>query len=96
MTKRKYTLEFKQQALELAQELGSLAEAARRLGVSESLLYSWKGKFKVSLDPKKKTVKSAMDDAEELKRLRKENEELKKTNYILKKAAAFFSQDHLK
>ena len=96
MTKRRHTLEFKQQALELAQQLGSIAEAARRLGVSESLLYSWKGKFKVSLDPKKKTVKSAMDDAEEIKRLRKENEELKKTNYILKKAAAFFSQDHLK
>ena len=33
---------------------------------------------------------------EELKRLRKEVEELKKVNYILKRAAAFFSQDHLK
>jgi len=96
MTKRRYTPEFKQQALELAQQAGSIAEASRRLGVSESLLYSWKGKLKVSLDPKKKTVKSAMDEAEEMKRLRKENEELKKTNYILKKAAAFFSQDHLK
>lgn len=33
---------------------------------------------------------------EEVKRLRKENKELKDVNYILKKAAAFFSQDHLK
>jgi len=96
MTKRRYTSEFKQQGLELAQQVGSVAEAARRLGIAASLLYSWKGKFKVSLDPKKKTVKSSMDEAEEMKRLRKENEELKKTNYILKKAAAFFSQDHLK
>ena len=96
MTKRRHTPEFKLQALELAQQVGSIAEASRRLGVSESLLYSWKSKFKISLDPKKKPVKSAMDEAEEMKRLRTENEELKKTNYILKKAAAFFSQDHLK
>jgi len=96
MTRRRHTPEFKQQALELAQQVGSIAEASRRLGVSDSLLYSWKDQFKVSLDPKKKTVKSAMEEAEEIKRLRKENEELKKTNYILKKAAAFFSQDHLK
>lgn len=96
MTKRRFNQDFKQQALELAQELGSSAEAARRLGISGSLLYSWQSKFKVPLDPKKKTAASAMADAEEMKRLRKENEDLKKTNYILKKAAAFFSQDHLK
>jgi len=96
MTKRRYTLEFKQQALELAQQVGSVAEAARRLGIADSLLYNWKSQFKISLDPKTKSVKTSMDETEELRRLRKENEELKKTNYILKKAAAFFSQDHLK
>ncbi|HWU44188.1 MAG TPA: transposase [Bdellovibrio sp.] len=96
MTKRKYTPEFKQQALELAQELGSFAEAARRLGINEGIIYGWKEKFKVPLDSKVKTAKAAISDSEELNRLRKENEELKKVNYILKKAAAFFSQDHLK
>jgi transposase-like protein len=35
-------------------------------------------------------------DHEELLRLRKEVSELKKVNHILKSAAAFFSQDHLK
>lgn len=38
MTQRKYTPEFKKQALELAQELGSFAEAARRLGVRRGYL----------------------------------------------------------
>lgn len=96
MTRRKYTPEFKREALELAQQLGSVAEAARRLGIKDTVLYNWKTTFKISMDPKKKSVQSSMADAEELKRLRKENEDLKKTNYILKKAAAFFSQDHLK
>lgn len=96
MTRRKYTPEFKQEALELAQQLGSVAEAARRLGIKDTVLYNWKNTFKISMDPKVKSVQSSIADAEELKRLRKENEDLKKTNYILKKAAAFFSQDHLK
>ena len=38
----------------------------------------------------------AVSQEQELKRLRKENEEQKKVIYILKRAAAFFSQDHLK
>lgn len=96
MTRRKYTLEFKQQALELAQQLESFAEAERRLGIKAGIIYTWKKKFKVPLDPKMKPAKAAVSDTEELNRLRKENEELKKVNYILKKAAAFFSQDHLK
>jgi transposase len=96
MTNRKYTPEFKQQALELAQQLGSFAEAARQLGIQEGVIYAWKNKFKVPLDSKIKPAQAAILEAEELKRLRKENEELKKVNYILKKAAAFFSQDHLK
>jgi transposase len=95
-TRRKFTPEFKQQALELAQELGSFNEAARQLGIRDSLLHNWKAKFKVPPSSKVKTAQVAMAEAEELKRLRKENEELKKVNYILKKAAAFFSQDHLK
>jgi hypothetical protein len=33
---------------------------------------------------------------EEFKRLKAENDKLKKVNQILKAAAAFFSQDHLK
>jgi transposase-like protein len=41
-------------------------------------------------------VAQAMGDAEEIKQLRRKISDLEKTNYILKKAAAFFSQDHLK
>lgn len=96
MSRRQYTREFKIQALELAQELGSYSEAARQLGINDPILHSWKKKFNISKDPKAKPAIQAVNEAEEIKRLRRENEDLKKTNYILKKAAAFFSQDHLK
>lgn len=95
--KRKYhATEFKIQALELAKQTGSMAEAARQLGISDSLLQSWKKKYKFSTDPNGKGAGEAIADAEEIKRLRKQVSDLEKSNYILKRAAAFFSQDLLK
>lgn len=93
MANRQYTREFKIQALELAEQLGNYSEAARQLGINDPLLHNWKKKFNVSSS---KPVNQSVNECEEIQRLRKENEELKKTNYILKRAAAFFSQDHLK
>lgn len=93
---RKHTEEFKIQALKLAKELGSYSEAARQLGVGDSLLHAWKVKYGIQIDSKNQNIAQAVSEAEEIKRLRKENEDLKKVNYILKRAAAFFSQDHLK
>jgi transposase len=95
MKKRTYTQEFKLQAVELAKEIGMIA-AGRQLGIADSNIYGWKEKF----EGKKKLTQQAVgiSDAElqELKQLRKENAELKKVNFILKQAAAFFSQDHIK
>ena len=48
---------------------------------------------------KKDEQKAALNqdpESAEIKRLKKEVEDLKSVNYILKRAAAFFSQDHLK
>lgn len=95
--KRKYhATEFKIQALELAKQTGSMAEAARQLGISDSLLQSWKKKYNFSTDPKGKGAAVAVAEAEEIQRLRKQVSDLEKSNYILKRAAAFFSQDLLK
>lgn len=95
-TRTSYTTEFKIQALELAKQTGSLAEAARQLGIKDSLLYNWKKKFNFQIDTKGKPASIAVTEAEELKRLRKQVGDLEKANYILKRAAAFFSQDLLK
>ena len=95
--KQKYTEEFKLQALKLADELGSVVEATKQLGLKDNAIYNWKVKYKYEFqNSKPKAVVPASPESEEVKRLRKENEELKKVNYILKRAAAFFSQDHLK
>jgi transposase len=96
---RIYNAEFKEQAVRLATET-SVKIAAERLGIKEGRLYSWKAKKKRDGSLRSSKANSEHDLLEtpeqELKRLRKENEELKQVNYILKRATAVFSKDHLK
>lgn len=94
---RTYTKEFKEQAVSLAQEVGA-AEASRQLGISGVNVHKWMNKKENNSNKKNQEVVDVPSESpeEEVKRLRKENEELKKANQILKSAAAFFSQDHLK
>ena len=108
---RKYTAEFKRQAVELGQQLGSVSKAAEQLGIPEANIYGWQEKLRTGM-PLVDSVGGARGSRsqpvgspvlpgkespeEELRRLRRENVDLKKANYILKAAAAFFSQDHLK
>ena len=93
-----YSMEYKEQAVRLAEHLGSTGKAARQLGISDVNVYNWQMKSKNGKlkDSNNNMSIQAETPEEELKRLRKEVEELKKVNYILKRAAAFFSQDHLK
>lgn len=92
---RKYTEEFRKQAVELAESLGSPAEAAKQLGIDNANIYNWRMRAKAKQTPEKSST-LAVNESDELKRLRRENSELRKVNHILKAAAAFFSQDHLK
>ena len=90
MQNRKYTVEFKQQAVELADSLGSARKAASQLGIPDVNIHLWKKKLK--------DLGSGQQESptEELKRLRRENSEQKKVIHILKSAAAFFCQDKSK
>lgn len=96
MQRKRHTTEFKIEALELAKQTGSFAEAARQLGITDGLLYSWKKKYGFSIDGSGKAASQAIAETEEVKRLKKQISDLEKSNYILKRAAAFFSQDLLK
>ncbi len=95
--RRSFTNDYKVQAVELAEQIGSNDEAANRLGIDADRIRTWKrqlGRSKSTNDPR--TPAQVMANLEEIKRLKKQVSDLEKTNYILKKAAAFFSQDHLK
>jgi len=88
-SKRTYTVEFKQQAVVLADRMG-FAKAGEQLGVNPANIQRWKAKGSAQLPS------SMIALEEENRRLVKELKEAKDVNYILKRAAAFFSQDHLK
>ena len=89
---RRYNPEFKQQAAELANRIGT-SQAARHLGIPVQNVHTWKKNANKN-ETKPANVKSDLES--EIRQLRKENDELNKVNQILKRAAAFFSQDHLK
>ena len=88
---RKYTKEFKEEAVNLIVEQGySIAEAARNLGIDASTLGKWKNKSPTggfSASGNSKTTQ------EELRCLRRENKRLKLEREILKKAVAFFAKE---
>ena len=92
-----YTKEFKLQAVKLAEELGSAVQAGKQLGVPDANIYAWKKRYSgETLTTTKKPEIKPEELAKENQRLQQENAQLKKVNHILKAAAAFFSQDHLK
>jgi transposase len=87
-----YTAEFKLQAVKMItdQKL-SVAEVARRLGVGENLLRTWKKALEERGEaafPGQGTPTPADD---ELRRLRAENARLRAERDLLKKAAAYFA-----
>ena len=67
----------------------SVPDAAKSLGIAASMLYKWKELH----DQQAEGKVLAEDEREELKRLRKENKELRMEKEILKKASAFFAKE---
>jgi transposase len=88
---RKYTKEFKEEAVKLVTEQGyRQAEAARRLGTSEKNMNRWVLAEKGLIPIKREKL---TEEQEEIKQLRKENDRLRMEKEILKKAAAFFANE---
>ena len=92
--RRQYTHEFKLDAVRLVVEQGrGVTEAARGLGIDRGLLQTWKKKFIKEGLVSVPEGATRTDEAEELRRLRKENARLRQERDILKKAAAYFAND---
>lgn len=92
-SRKKYTEEFKREAVRLATQRGNVAETARDLGIADNLLHRWK--------KRQETVKAGeaafpgqgnSRDAE-MARLKKELARVQMENAILKKAVGIFTKD---
>jgi len=94
--RRNYTPEFKTEAVKLVTEQGySVAEAARSLGIHETLLRSWRQALEAQGDQAFPGHGKLPAIEEELRRLKAENKRLQMERDILKKATAFFAKEAL-
>src|SRR3989440_12632483 len=83
--KKRFTAEFKAQAVKLARESEStLSDVARDLGLPLSTLHQWVKKAEKR--------EASTPEQGEVARLRRENEQLRMERDFLKKAAAFFAK----
>jgi transposase len=89
--RRRFTDEFKQQAVRLVLEEGkSVTAVARELDLVASALGNWVKQAQADRSKGRTGLTSA--EREELTRLRKENRILQEERDILKKATAFFAK----
>lgn len=92
-SRRQYDKAFKKEVVRLVTEEGrSIAQLARDLGIHENLIYSWRQKFSEDPEdafPGKGRLKP---HDEELRRLKRQLEDVTEERDILKKALAVFSR----
>src|SRR6056297_2791775 len=93
---KRYSLEFKEEAIKLARKIG-VPKAASELSVTSKSIHDWIKKFAPEAKPEVSKSTSTVQELEaENRRLRKENEYLNKINDVLKKSTAIFSSDQIK
>ncbi len=93
-----YSKEFKQRAVALASEIGAMS-AGPKLGVATDTLHKWVRESVIVTRMNKDDTpekRAAIEAERELRKLRKENKELKQANMILKEIASVFSKDRFK
>ena len=100
MEQRRYTAEYRANAVALAKEIGGSA-AARQLKIPADTLYTWNSRAKngdLPMSPTPPDAKASVNLAErvkelerEVKALRSENAQIQRENQILEEAAAFFA-----
>jgi transposase len=94
MERRKFTREFKLEAIRLIKERGvSYAQASRDLGVHRSQLRDWVKKFADDPDQAFPGHGQMKPEQLEIARLKREVTKLKAERDILKKAAAYFAKE---
>ncbi len=89
---RKYPDELRERAVRLVFESkGPVAQVARDLGIHKEALRQWVRQTEADSGRRRDLLSS--EEREELKRLWKENFELRRANAILKDASVYFAQE---
>ena len=92
-TRRQFTDEFKSEAVQLTRESGRpVAQVARELGISDTVLYRWRNEER-QVESQGRTRQAVRAGLDELTRLKRENETLRKERDFLRRAAAFFARE---
>ena len=93
----RYPDEFRREAVQMALATKtSWAAVARRLGVNETTLRNWVHDHLAEQERAKNPLALKESEFEELRRLRKENAELKLEKEILREAASFFARETIR
>ena len=98
-TVKKYTEEYKSEAIKLALSSESISGVAKSLGMPEATLHGWVNRAKSvgqgssPLFNGKEASVNVSELLEQNRQLRKQNARLEQEKAILKKAAAYFAKE---
>lgn len=95
---RQFPPEFRQRALRMLEEAlpeheteyAAIRHVGAKLGVGPETLRKWRRRFEVDTGARPGVTS---DEAAEIKRLKRENAELRRANEILRTASAFFAAE---
>jgi len=92
VTRRRYTEEFKREAVRLVRESAHpVAQVARDLGIPDNVLYRWTAQHRQA-EAHGTTRAAQRTEAEELTRVKRELARVTQERDFLKRAAAFFAR----
>ena len=91
-TRRKFSREYKLEALRMSESRGT-AEVARSLGIGQELLYQWRKVFAADTTEAFRGNGNRTELEEENRLLKKRIKDLEEDQEILKKASAYFAKN---
>jgi transposase len=93
MERRTYSKEFKQEAVQLSYDSDSpVAQVAENLGIRPELLYRWRREQRQEGDDAFRGKGMSTASEEEMRRLRRELDQVRMERDILKKALSVFAR----
>lgn len=89
-----YDQAYKTEICKRAVEKGeAVSGISREVGISENTIYGWAARYRENSDKPFVGSGHIKPEDEALKKLQRENKELREENEILKKAAAYFARN---